>query len=344
MAASGETIPDTGQIETLNNLYFCSRKNRQFINYYFSTDLSSPDESNLKYAADFHPFESPEEILDSILLIPIRLASNAGHMQCQVIALLDYLTSLPDKKKKRRFAVSSIVRDLMPHGFQLLCALLGKESLIVLDQGKTYFLKEVTIIQLTHGVGIRNTSQANVHYRNEGIVSTITSAKPIESLFRYNVGGIREYAKNAFLQRRSSLDLYDKVCFIKMAGDNQMGTPHRAITVTTSVRSYLEDLGYQIITITDYSRLEDLVATLYNASRVLTSWGNISIANRFFYSPTATLTLLANRGYEKQWRSKHRLSTMPEPMHVFPVAQQNIVFDFPDLPSILDLQKFEHIL
>jgi hypothetical protein len=76
--------------------------------------------------------------------------------------------------------------------------------------------------------------------------------------------------------------------------------------------------------------------------KVITSWGNIAAANRFFYSSDAEIVLLGNMAYSPEYEKIPDTGCFG--LLVFPVNKQYVVRNFPDAPSIPDIRKAINIL
>lgn len=257
-------------------------------------------------------------------------------MQSQFIALLHYISSIPSQVN-HTFAISSILRDNIPFVWQLALGILGSNNIFVLDSTETYLFRHVTVIQAPVSVGVKNVS-INLKAKESAGYEELVPRSPIPTLYKYDPSPVLEYSSKTYKKFASDYDLFDKIFFVKTAGEAKMGTPKRAITITNEVRSKLHALGYTVLSNSDFISLEHAITVLHHASKVITSWGNIAIANRFFYSPSATIVLLANNAYESEYANHI------EPMHVFPVAKQYVVRNFPDRPCPQDFDRIQNII
>jgi hypothetical protein len=121
-----------------------------------------------------------------------------------------------------------------------------------------------------------------------------------------------------------------------------VGTPGRALQISSECREFLVSHGFKILSFSDFKNLRHCISILSHAKKVITSWGNIAAANRFFYSSDAEIVLLGNMAYSNEYEKIPDTGCFG--LLVFPVNTQYVVRGFPDAPSIPDIRKAINIL
>lgn len=331
--AQSDPAPQSGYIEQVTRVFFRSVKNAVWINYYFSSDITSDYETNWK--RHFSPFEDPEVIHEALVLLPFSLV-NAGHSQCQLLGYHNIISHDPSLGAYK-LCISSVVKEYLPHVYELLVLLFGDDRIVVLDSRNTYFLSCAYLIQASTSVDVRR-SFVNVLW-HDWYQDLQIEGNPYDA-YTEDVSCII----NAVRDIRSSYVLgserYDKIFFVKTMvpdGRSYVGSPHRAIEISNECRDLMLRSGFKIISLDDFKDLRHCIAILSQARQVITSWGNIAAANRFFYNSDAIIVLLGNTAYSNEYESMPKTDFFG--LLVFPVKKQYVIRDFPDVPSVQDLER-----
>lgn len=329
--AQSDTAPRHGHVEHLTRVFFLSVKNKGWINYFFSHDITSDYET--KWKQSFFPFEEPTHIRESIVLLPFSLL-NAGHSQCQLIAYFNIISKDP-RLASAKICVSSLVREYLPFVYDLLILLFTKERILEAESRNTYFLSSVYAVQALTSINIRP-EFINVVPHNSHQKLLLTSNPSVA--YTEDIKCIKNVIQNIESAANSTPEAYEKVFFVKTIEPGvYTGSPNRAIQLSEECINYIRGQGFKILGLNDFRDLSHCITILSRARRVVTSWGNIAAANRFFYNFEAEIVLLGNKAYSNEYSAMSPTEYFK--LLVFPVAKQFIIRDFPDIPSIKDLEK-----
>lgn len=329
-----DIAPAHGAIEHHSKIFFRSALNQPTINYYFTNDISSPDEK----VKGFYPFERPIPIRETSVLLPIGLV-NAGHAQCQIIGYYNMLAN-NSSLGSCRLCVSSLVKTYMPFVYDLLVILFGEDRLTVLDNTATYFFPSVWLLQARYQLGMKKNSVIVKDY--EWYQKIHLPRNPAEAYVE-DPSCILNAANAISKDPDNKWELYTKIIFVKTGNQSgRMNSPSRAMKLTPSVIELLVERGYKILSLGDFEDLRHCIATLHSAEKVITSWGNIATFNRFFYNTKARVVLLGNQSYSKEYQVIPKDGFFP--IAAFPVEEQFVVRDFPDSPKPAEVEKILALL
>jgi hypothetical protein len=330
-----QKAPSHGHIEKLKRVYLKSADNGHCINYYVTEDLTS--ESEKKWRNIYHPFGKTKTICEEMMVLPIFLL-NAGHAQCQVIGYFNLIDG-DNLAREVRLGVSSLVRTKLPHVYRLIQLLFGANRIIELNCDITYYLHDASFIQANAYISADLEKVDLVEHSGYQEV-LIRKSNPSE-IFLQPVSCITNLAqKLASNHQGREQGEAKKLFFVKCSDAENMSTPHRAMVIGQHVRSFLADKGYTMLNL-ESTTLEEFVAAYYNASHIVTSWGNVAVANRFFCNTSCNILILGNQAYENEFKAESRRLN---PLHIFPVHRQCIIKYFPDKPSVKNIDDAIQIL
>lgn len=336
--AQTDIAPDPGYVEKVTGVFFRSAKNAVWINYYFSPDITSEYETNWKQ--HFFPFETPIAIREPIVLLTFSLV-NAGHSQSQLVEYFNVI-SMDSRMSLCRLCISSIVKELLPHVYELLLLLFGNDRILVLNSYNTYFLADAYLIQSSTQINVK---RALISVLDKGWYQELLISGNPHAAYTKDISCITNAVRDIQSSQPLQTEAYEKIFFVKSSepfSSAYVGTPHRAIHISGDVKEYIIKSGFKILSFNDFRDLRHCISVLSQARQVITSWGNIAAANRFFYSTAAKIVLLGNTAYSNEYRSLAMNDFFG--MLVFPVEKQFIIREFPDKPCVGDFEKVMSLL
>jgi hypothetical protein len=254
--------------------------------------------------------------------------SNAGHSLSEILSLTHFLHSSAILEPVS-IAVSQVVVDHMPFMFELMKRLNPKNKVRVIEVNSVYLIENGIFRINTHYNFTKNwertvyeqttPKQLNFFGLN-GYIKYLDDTSPIENL-------VNEIANNS--EQISSGT--KKAVLIKQARDIFSNTPERSLNLSVNARKHLEDRGYEIFSIDDFTSLDDYITKIYNLKTLITSYGSVACTNRFFVNKECKVTLLANLSYKSEYDTMDFADYRHVRMyHLFPVEEQKVLLDFPN--------------
>jgi hypothetical protein len=311
------------------------------IDYFFSNSITLYDgsDSHLNVRDVITPMGNPIRVDAPAFLLSFTI-QNAGHAQSELIYFLNHMSRTFSHNGSKKIFVCKVIQDKMKFVFDLLIALIGEDNVNIIHPDQTYFFKELEVVTVGRFLGLPWAKTKKVKLTQIDKCYKVNLEHDFFDEYPISPSSVYDYAQMVAKTECHKYTLYDKIFFVKSVSPESMCSPQRAMVISHEVQAFIESNGYKTIHLEDFASLEHLICVLGNAKMAITSYGNISCSNRFYYSKYCSLILLANRSYRREYSVDGHIVHS----HIFPVANQYITLDFPDRPQVQDFSHLESLM
>lgn len=269
------------------------------------------------------------EIDDPVLILALS-TTNSAHSLSELISFLNFYV---DNKLDVKVGVGAVVQEKLPYLFQIIQQFIPTDKLVILESDQRYFMKSAWIRRNLHFNYIK--TWMNIPYEEQGDELTFRDLQSTSEDYLDTPELLQKLAADIYTANKHKYPHYDRVMLAKTRDDKAMTTPGRAMELTPEGRAKLEAAGIKILSVANFSGIEEYLTVLYGARVFVTSYGGAACTNRFFLAPDAKVLLIGNLHYKweydypsdmgAQWHIRHS--------HLFPVAEQKILLNHSDTLS-----------
>ena len=326
---SSPDLPPWGQVNQLHDFQLGFSLDGHFISYLIQDDPQYwASEGVINY--------------DEPVFILALSTTNSAHSISELLSFIDFYNRIGCSL---RIGVNSFIVEKLPFLYQLLQTFISQDKILLLDSLNKHAFKRAWIRLNVH-LNFVNAFQ-DIPYTEDGKVLRFENLQPMAKMFLEDPSAVMAKAAELHAKWSATHDLPEKVMLLKTSEDKVVTTPGRAMEISPALKQRFIDSGIAVVSIGDFSCIEEYVATLYGAKVFITSYGGPACTNRFFCNPNARVILLANLHYQWEyeypsaggayWHIRHS--------HLFPVAEQLVLLDHnnemaeADYHRILELAK-----
>jgi hypothetical protein len=265
--------------------------------------------------------EKHESVDEAVILFCVS-GINPGHLLSEMISFVNlYL------KYGMRYRVAIAVELVLKsrYLYELLKKMLPLVNILVLASDKIYFFKKI-ILRRNRWFIATSDWQAIEYSRQDNLIAL---GELRELRFSDDLMNIKRCVEKIYINNHSRYELKKNIFLIKTNNDVNLSSAHRAMFVSDSIRDQIEAAGYDLLKINDFADIVEYICRIYHAENIVTSYGAIACANRFFVNSEANVLVLAHTHYEKEYLHSPDL-WHPLHSHTFPVRNQNILLNYPN--------------
>lgn len=262
------------------------------------------------------------ESIDEPIIIFCASGINPGHLLSEMISFVNFYLKLG---MQYRVAISVEFVLKSRYLYELLKKMLPLVKILILDSNKIYFFKK--IIFRRNRWFIATSDWQAIEYKRQDNLIALGDLRRLG--FNDDLMNINKCVENIYINNHSRYELKKNIFLIKTNNDVNLSSAHRAMFISDSIRDQIEVDGYDLLKINDFEDIIEYICRIYHAENIVTSYGAIACANRFFVNPEANVLVLAHTHYEKEYMFKPDL-WHPLHSHTFPVRNQNILLNYPN--------------